>query len=105
MMQVSQNRAGRRYSSESLPRGGVVGGMVGSGTESSGTSSCLATSARASAKRPLAASQRIDSGHQRQISKPTTAGAMPSIATPRQPIGSINAAEAAEARNPPAEAN
>ena len=53
MMQVSQKRAGRRYSSDSLPRGCVDGAMVGSGTESSGTSSCLATSARASAKRPF----------------------------------------------------
>src|SRR5579883_2890686 len=57
--------------SSRLPRGTVAGAIVGSGTSCNGICRCLATSVRASAKRPLAASQRTDSGVNSQTSSAT----------------------------------
>ena len=54
-----------------LPEGGAAGGRLGNGTCSSGSPSCRATCARASAKRPFAASQRTNSGTTSAIAMPT----------------------------------
>jgi len=83
----------------------VAGATVGSGTDCSGIPSCFATSARASAKRPLAASQRTDSGTKAHARQPANVTQMPSIAMPRQPIAPSNTAEDSDATNPPAVAN
>ena len=79
--------------------------MVGSGTLSRGRARCRATSSRASANRPLAVSQRTDSGTNAHTSKPTIVGVMPSIATPRQPNSDNRIAEVNEANKVPALAN
>ena len=88
-----------------LPEGGATGGRLGNGTCSSGRPSWRATCARASAKRPFAASQRTDSGTTNAIAMPTGIVTAPSIATPRQPSRSSNVADVAEASSAPAVAN
>src|SRR5580704_11900008 len=102
MKTVSKNMRGCSNSSDSLARGGAAGATVGSGTDPSGSPNCLATPARASAKRPLAASQRTDSGTNAQATQPASVTPMPSIAMPRQPIAPSNNAEDSDATNPPA---
>ena len=79
--------------------------VVGNGTDCNGTPRCFATSSRASPKRPLAVSQRTDSGTKAQTRNPKIAGAMPSAARPRQPSIVNNAADVTEASNVPALAN
>jgi hypothetical protein len=79
--------------------------QLANGTCSSGSLSCRATDARASAKWPLAVSQRTDSGTTNAMTMPTGIVAAPSIATPRQPNSSSNVADVAEASNAPAVAN
>jgi len=91
--------------SDSLARGCVAGATVGSGIDFSGIPRCFATSARASGHRPLAASQRTDSGTKAQARQPARVTLRPSIAMPRQPIAPSNRAEDSEATNPPAVAN
>src|ERR1700733_11499794 len=105
MMTASQKRRGLLYSSDMRPDGWEAGGIVGSGTCSSGNPSWRATWARASAKRPLAVSQRTDSGTKIAIAIPTGTGNAPSIATPRQPSADSSVADVADATNVPAVAN
>jgi Sugar (and other) transporter len=63
--------------------------------------SSFATIARASSNRPLAVSQRADSGRTNRVPTPTSTGTTPRAAMPRQPISPSSAATVAEARKPP----
>ncbi len=62
---------------------------------------CRATAARAAANRPLAASQRTNSGTNIHTSAPIRIGSRPSMARPRQPIACSSACAVNEASQGP----
>src|ERR1700752_3141112 len=102
MIPVCHNSPGLASGAVRLARGGSAGLVVGGGTLSRGRPNCRATSSRAAANRPLAVSQRTDSGTNAHTNKPAIVGVMLSIATPRQPNSDNKMAEVNEANKVPA---